>query len=70
MLSTNDAFDREVKRKLEELRSEEIPLDFLEDLHIRLNAQEKKKKKKGLFWFFMSTLFAAILFLTFKFMFT
>ncbi len=67
MLSTNDAFDREVKRKLEELRSEEIPLDFLEDLHIRLNAQEKKKKKKGLFWFFMSTLFAAILFLTFKF---
>ena len=45
MLSTNDAFDREVKRKLEELRSEEIPLDFLEDLHIRLNAQEKKKKK-------------------------
>lgn len=62
MLSTNDAFDREVKRKLGELRSEEIPVDFLEDLNLRLDAYEKKKKRKVFFWFFMATLFAAITF--------
>lgn len=62
MLSTNDAFDREVKRKLGELRSEEIPVDFLEDLNMRLDAYEKKKKRKVFFWFFMATLFAAITF--------
>ena len=62
MLSTNDAFDREVKRKLDELRSEEIPMDFLEDLNSRLDAYEKKKKRKVFFWFFMATVFAAITF--------
>ncbi|MFM6935785.1 MAG: hypothetical protein ACKOXP_10100 [Flavobacteriales bacterium] len=62
MLSTNDAFDKQVKHVLNEVHSEEIPPEFLTDLQERLNVLEKKRRKKALFWFFISTIFAAMYF--------
>ena len=52
MLANQEDFDRDVKRVLQEVNVEEIPLDFLVDIEQRLDQLEKKKKRRVFVWFF------------------
>ena len=59
MLSKQEDFDRDVKRVLQEVNGEEIPLDFLVDIEQRLDQLEKKKKRRVLVWFFTGIVLAS-----------
>jgi hypothetical protein len=59
MLSKQEDFDRDVKRVLQEVNGEEIPLDFLVDIEQRLDQLEKKKKRRVLVWFFTGVVLAS-----------
>lgn len=59
MLANQEDFDRDVKRVLQEVNSEEIPLDFLVDIEQRLDQLEKKKKRRVFVWFFMGIVLAS-----------
>lgn len=57
MLSKQEDFDRDVKRVLQEVNGEEIPLDFLVDIEQRLDQLEKRRNDacscgflRGLSW--------------------
>ena len=53
MLANQEDFDRKVKRVLQEVNTEEIPLEFLVDIEQRLDLLEKKKKRRVFMWFFI-----------------
>lgn len=59
MLANQENFDRDVKRVLEEVHGEEIPLDFLVDIEQRLDQLEKKKKRRMFVWFFSGIVLAS-----------
>ncbi|MEI8117123.1 MAG: hypothetical protein WCH03_06265 [Flavobacteriia bacterium] len=59
MLVNQKDFDRDVKRVLQEVKGEEIPLDFLVDIEQRLDQLEKKKKRRLLLWFFIGIVLAS-----------
>jgi hypothetical protein len=59
MLANQEDFDRHVKRVLQEVSSEDIPLDFLVDIEQRLDQLEKKKKRRMLLWFFIVLVLAS-----------
>jgi hypothetical protein len=59
MLANQEDFDRHVKRVLQEVKGEEIPLDFLVDIEQRLDQLEKKKKRRLFLWFFMGIALAS-----------
>jgi hypothetical protein len=59
MLANQEDFDHKVKRVLQEVNSEEIPLDFLVDIEQRLDHLEKKKKRRVFMWFFMGMVLAS-----------
>ena len=59
MLSKQEDFDRDVKRVLQEVHGEEIPLDFLVDIEQRLDQLEKKKKRRMFVWFFSGIVLAS-----------
>jgi hypothetical protein len=59
MLANQEDFDRHVKRVLQEVSSEDIPLDFLVDIEQRLDQLEKKKKRRMLLWFFIGLVLAS-----------
>ncbi len=59
MLSKQEDFDRDVKRVLQEIHGEEIPLDFLVDIEQRLDQLEKKKKRRMFVWFFSGIVLAS-----------
>lgn len=59
MLVNQKDFDRDVKRVLQEVKGEEIPLDFLVDIEQRLDQLEKKKKRRVFLWFFMGIVLAS-----------
>ena len=59
MLANEENFDRDVKRVLQEVNGEEIPLDFLVDIEQRLDQLEKKKKRRLLVWFFTGIVLAS-----------
>ena len=59
MLSKQNDFDRDVKRVLQEVNGEEIPLDFLVDIEQRLDQLEKKKKRRALVCFFTGVVLAS-----------
>ena len=59
MLSKQEDFDRDVKRVLQEVNGEEIPLDFLVDIEQRLDQLEKKKKRRVFVWFFTGIVLAS-----------
>jgi hypothetical protein len=59
MLSKQENFDRDVKRVLQEVHGEEIPLDFLVDIEQRLDQLEKKRKRRVFMWFFMGIVLAS-----------
>jgi hypothetical protein len=59
MLVNQKDFDRDVKRVLQEVKGEEIPLDFLVDIEQRLDQLEKKKKRRLFLWFFMGLVLAS-----------
>lgn len=59
MLANQKDFDRDVKRVLQEVHGEEIPLDFLVDIEQRLDQLEKKKKRRVFMWFFMGIVLAS-----------
>jgi len=48
-----------VKRVLQEVKGEEVPLDFLVDIEQRLDQLEKKKKRRLFLWFFMGIVLAS-----------
>lgn len=58
MLANQEDFDRHVKRVLQEVKGEEVPLDFLVDIEQRLDQLEKKKKRRALLWFFIGVVLA------------
>lgn len=59
MLSNQKDFDRDVRRIMQEVKGEEIPLDFLVDIEQRLDQMEKKKKRRMFLWFFMGIVLAS-----------
>ena len=59
MLANQEDFDRHVKRVLQEVKGEEVPLDFLVDIEQRLDQLEKKKKRRLFLWFFMGIALAS-----------
>ena len=59
MLANQEDFDRNVKRVLQEVKDEEIPLDFLVDIEGRLDQLEKKKKRRMFVWFFTGIVLAS-----------
>ena len=59
MLANQEDFDRDVKRVLQEVNGEEIPLDFLVDIEQRLDQLEKKKKRRMFLWFFTGIVLAS-----------
>ena len=59
MLSKQEDFDRDVRRVMQEVKGEEIPLDFLVDIEQRLDQLEKKKKRRMFLWFFMGIVLAS-----------
>jgi hypothetical protein len=59
MLANQEDFDRKVKRVLQEVNTEEIPLDFLVDIEQRLDLLEKKKKRRVFMWFFVGIVLAS-----------
>ena len=59
MLANQEDFDHHVKRVLQEVKGEEIPLDFLVDIEQRLDQLEKKKKRRVFMWFFMGIVLAS-----------
>ncbi|MCX8486582.1 MAG: hypothetical protein ORN53_05305 [Crocinitomicaceae bacterium] len=59
MLSNQEDFDRDVRRVMQEVKGEEIPLDFLVDIEQRLDQMEKKKKRRMFLWFFMGIVLAS-----------
>jgi hypothetical protein len=59
MLANQEDFDRDVKRVLQEVQGEEIPLDFLVDIEQRLDQLEKKKKRPLLVWIFTGIILAS-----------
>ncbi len=59
MLSKQEDFDRDVKRVLQEVHGEEIPLDFLVDIEQRLDQLEKKRKRRVFVWFFSGIVLAS-----------
>jgi hypothetical protein len=59
MLANQEDFDRHVKRVLQEVKGEEVPIDFLVDIEQRLDQLEKKKKRRALLWFFMGIVLAS-----------
>jgi hypothetical protein len=59
MLANQEDFDRNVKRVLQEVKDEEIPLDFLVDIEQRLDQLEKKKKRRIFVWFFTGIVLAS-----------
>ena len=59
MLANQEDFDRDMKRVLQEVKGEEIPLDFLVDIEQRLDQLEKKKKRRMFLWFFMGMVLAS-----------
>jgi len=59
MLSNQEDFDRDVRRVMQEVKGEEIPLDFLVDIEQRLDQLEKKKKRRMFLWFFTGIVLAS-----------
>jgi hypothetical protein len=59
MLSNQEDFDRDVRRVMQEVKGEEIPLDFLVDIEQRLDQMEKKKKRRMFLWFFTGIVLAS-----------
>jgi hypothetical protein len=59
MLANQEDFDRHVKRVLQEVKGEDVPLDFLVDIEQRLDQLEKKKKRRLFLWFFMGIILAS-----------
>lgn len=59
MLSNQEDFDRAVRRVMQEVKGEEIPLDFLVDIEQRLDQLEKKKKRRMFLWFFSGIVLAS-----------
>jgi hypothetical protein len=59
MLANQEDFDHKVKRVLQEVNTEEIPLDFLVDIEQRLDQLEKKKKRRVFIWFFVGIVLAS-----------